>query len=151
MCWRGASAPCTTLASICVRLSTWFEKRPAHRCGRPPVSLTAATAARITSVTICGCEIMITWEPSTSVILAQALPFLGSEGGDIDQADNVAGLGGGDGDHRTRVRVANGQDRAANLVEEAGEVGGVTGQAAQWIGRSSHLHPARLQPLNHAR
>src|SRR2546430_3066448 len=72
MCWRGASAPCTTLALIYVRLSTWFEKRPAHRCGRPPVSLTAATAARITSVTTCGCEIMITWEPSTSVIFAPA-------------------------------------------------------------------------------
>src|SRR5205807_3488126 len=34
--------------------------------------LTAATALRITSVTTCGCEIMITWEPSTSVIVAPA-------------------------------------------------------------------------------
>src|SRR5207248_4341160 len=32
----------------------------------------AATALRITSVTTCGCEIMITWEPSTSVIVAPA-------------------------------------------------------------------------------
>src|SRR5229473_3554384 len=47
-------------------------KRPAHGRGRPPVSLTAATALRITSVTTCGCESMITWEPSTSVILAPA-------------------------------------------------------------------------------
>ena len=34
--------------------------------------LTAAAASRITSVTASGCEIMITWEPSTSVILAPA-------------------------------------------------------------------------------
>src|SRR6266516_5384607 len=47
-------------------------KRPAHGRGRPPVSLTAAPALRITSVTTCGCEIMITWEPSTSVIVAPA-------------------------------------------------------------------------------
>src|SRR5438046_10337922 len=33
---------------------------------------TTATALMITSVTICGCEIMITWEPSTSVIVAPA-------------------------------------------------------------------------------
>src|SRR5258706_6796823 len=31
-----------------------------------------ATARRITSATTCGCEIMITWEPSTSVIVAPA-------------------------------------------------------------------------------
>ena len=31
-----------------------------------------ATALRITSVTTCGCEIMLTWEPSTSVIVAPA-------------------------------------------------------------------------------
>ena len=33
---------------------------------------TAATAFRITSVTAWGCEIMITWEPSISVIVAPA-------------------------------------------------------------------------------
>ncbi|MBV9228327.1 MAG: hypothetical protein JOZ18_03360, partial [Chloroflexi bacterium] len=61
-----------TLASICVSRAPWFGKRPAHGRGRPPASPTAATALRITSVTACGCEIMITWEPSTSVIVAPA-------------------------------------------------------------------------------
>ena len=83
--------------------------------------------------------------------LGEALPFLGSEGGDVDQADDVPGSGGGVGDHRTAVGVADDQHRAAHLVEEAGEVGGVTGEATQWIGRGRHLHPCFLQPLNHAR
>src|SRR5207237_6172289 len=64
--------------------------------------------------------------------IAQALTFVGSEGGDIDQADDVAGRSGGVGDHRTRVRVADGADRAGNLVEHAGNVGGGTGEATQW-------------------
>src|SRR5215212_6943585 len=33
---------------------------------------TAASAVRITSTTTCGCDIIITWEPSTSVIVAPA-------------------------------------------------------------------------------
>jgi hypothetical protein len=34
--------------------------------------VTPAIACRITSVTACGWEIMITWNPSTSVIAAPA-------------------------------------------------------------------------------
>src|SRR6266700_4567195 len=59
-------------ASLGVSRASWFGKRPTNHLGRPPVQLTAATALRITSVTACGCEIMITWEPSTSMIVAPA-------------------------------------------------------------------------------
>jgi hypothetical protein len=34
---------------------------------------TAASAVRIASATTCGCDIMTTWEPSTSVIVAPTL------------------------------------------------------------------------------
>jgi len=34
---------------------------------------TAASAVRIVSATTCGCDIMITWELSTSVIVAELL------------------------------------------------------------------------------
>ena len=44
-----------------------------------PTDPTAATASRITSVTAWGCEIMITWEPSTSVIVAPARSAIGTD------------------------------------------------------------------------
>jgi hypothetical protein len=40
--------------------------------GVPSYAATSWSAVMITSVTACGCEIMITWEPSTSVIVAPA-------------------------------------------------------------------------------
>src|SRR5215467_9753691 len=58
-----ASGICSTCISKAPR------KMAAFIC--PPVQLTAATARRITSATIWGREIMITWEPSTSVIVAR--------------------------------------------------------------------------------
>ncbi len=133
-------------------------------------------------MTTCGCEIMITWEPSTSVIVAPArlamermtsLPAALSpvattvQEGKVFQAGApdgsekapsetgrwvaaVPGLGGGVGDHGPSVRVADGQDRAGNLIEHTGDVSGVDGEATQWIRGRSHLHPFFLQPLNHA-
>ena len=47
----------------------------------------------------------------------QAFTFVGSEGGDIDQADDVPGFRGGVGDHRTAVRVADGEHWTGNLGE----------------------------------
>ena len=61
---------------------------------------------------------------------SQGFAFVGGEGGDVDQADDVVGVGGGVGDHRTAVGVADGKDRARNLLEQAGDVGGVDGDAA---------------------
>jgi hypothetical protein len=40
--------------------------------GHPACGATAVSAVRMTSVTASGCEIMITWEPSISVIVAPA-------------------------------------------------------------------------------
>ena len=57
--------------------------------------------------------------------LAQALAFVRGEGGDEDEADDVLGIGRGVRDHRTAVRVADGEDGPGNLVEKRSEVGGV--------------------------
>src|SRR5215210_3327911 len=78
-----------------------------------------------------------------------SLAFVRGEGGDVDQADDVVGIGGGVGDHRTAVGVADGENRAGDLVEQAGDVGGVDGDAAQWIGGGRNLNPFCLQTLNY--
>src|SRR5215208_3129482 len=61
--------------------------------------------------------------------ICQGLAFVRSEGGDVDQPHDVVGVGCGVGDHRTAVRVADGEDWAGDLVEKAVDVGGVDGDA----------------------
>ena len=68
--------------------------------------------------------------------LAQTLAFVRGEGGDEDEADDVRGIGRGVRDHRTSVRVADREDRARDLLEIAGEVGGVERDAAQRVRRA---------------
>ena len=85
--------------------------------------------------------------PSTS---PRVSPSSGAKAADVDQADDVVGVGGGVGDHRTAVGVADGEDRAWDLLEQAGDVGGVDGDAAQRIGGGRNLYPFCLQPLDHA-
>src|ERR687887_1867180 len=74
---------CVDVPAVCVytvrgadidvlQRATGLGKLPVDDRGHSPAWPTAATALRITSVTTCGCEIMITWEPSTSVIVAPA-------------------------------------------------------------------------------
>src|SRR5215218_9735454 len=55
--------------------------------------------------------------------------FVRGEGSNVDQPDDVVGVG----DHRTAVGMADGKDWAWNLVKQAVDVGGVDGDAAQWI------------------
>jgi hypothetical protein len=161
------------------------------------------------SVTVCGWEIMITCEPSTSTMSAlarwacdrttsapaalspaattaqdgsffqagdpdtsvnaaaamsrvqdavlgavrdipQVFALLRSEGGDVDQADDVRGAGRGVGNDRAAVGVADQQHRAVDLVEEAGDVGRIGGHAAQRIGRGDDGVALPLQPLDDA-
>ena len=49
----------------------------------------------------------------------QGLAFVRGEGGDVDQADDVVGIGGSVGDHRASVGVADGIHWAGGLVEQA--------------------------------
>jgi hypothetical protein len=62
--------------------------------------------------------------------ICQGFAFVRDEGGDVDRADDVVSVGCGVGDHRTAVVVADGEHWAWNLVERAGDLGGVDGDAA---------------------
>src|SRR3712207_9386064 len=43
---------------------------------------------------------------------SQGFAFVRGEGGDVDQPDDVVGIGGGVGDHRTAVGMGDGEDRS---------------------------------------
>jgi hypothetical protein len=82
--------------------------------------------------------------------IAQVLAFIGGEGRYVDQADDVRGAGRGIGDDRAAVGVPAQQHRTADLAEQAGDVGGIGGHAAERIGRSDDGVTLLLQPLDHA-
>src|SRR3954449_13447550 len=65
--------------------------------------------------------------------ICQGLAFVRAEGGDVDQAEDVIGVGCGVGEHRTAVGMADGEDRARDLLEQAVDVGGADGDAAKRI------------------
>jgi hypothetical protein len=46
--------------------------------------------------------------------------------------------------------VADQQHGPAELVDDAGQVGGIGGQAAQWVGRGDDAAPLVLEPLDDA-
>jgi hypothetical protein len=66
--------------------------------------------------------------------LEQGLAHLRGEGGDVDQPDDVIGVGGGVGDHGAAVGVADGNDRAGDLRNRAGDIRRVVGDTAQRVG-----------------
>src|SRR5215208_6499651 len=61
--------------------------------------------------------------------ISQGFAFVGGEGGNVDQAEDVVGVGGGVGDHRAAVGMGDGKHWARYLVEKAAYVGGVDGDA----------------------
>ena len=68
--------------------------------------------------------------------VCQVLTFVGSEPGDVDQADHVVSRAGG-GDDRAAVGVADEQDRPVDLLDNALEVLAVAAaQTAQRVRRS---------------
>ncbi len=83
--------------------------------------------------------------------IAQALPFVGGEGGDIDQADDVAGCGGGVGDHAHRRTSGRrpGPGRESGRTRWRCRQSHWRCHAGDWRGQSPA--PRFLQPLNHAR
>ena len=83
--------------------------------------------------------------------LAERLALVERERRDVDQSDRVRGAGPGDGDHRTAVGVADQQDRPVDLVDVAGDVLRVVGQAAQRIRRRENRHIVGLQLLDDRR
>src|SRR5215217_6918633 len=50
---------------------------------------------------------------------SQGFAFVGGEGGNVDQPEDVVGVGGGVGYNRTAVGMGDGKDRAWDLVEKA--------------------------------
>jgi hypothetical protein len=82
--------------------------------------------------------------------LAQAFAFIGGEGGDEDQADDVRGAGRGVADDRAAVGVPGQQHRAVDLAEQAGGVGRIGGHAAQRVGGGDDGVALPLQPLDDA-
>ena len=82
--------------------------------------------------------------------LAQALALVGRERGDEHESDDVAEPGRRVGDHRAGVGVADGQDRPGDLLEEAGDVVSIVGDAAQRVRRRGHLDAGRLEALDDA-
>src|SRR5207237_877576 len=131
--------------------------------------LVCASAPRMTSATIWGCEIMITCDPSTSVMVAPArsaierttsVPAALSAVATTAQLGNVfqAGrpLGSENASSATGRCVAPtiaastpGQDWTGNLVDDARDVGGVDGHATERIRWSCYLDSACLQSLDH--
>ncbi|HEX5500022.1 MAG TPA: hypothetical protein VFX03_12380 [Thermomicrobiales bacterium] len=81
---------------------------------------------------------------------AQGFAVVGSERGDENQADDVARVRGCIADDRAAVRMTDGQDRAGNLIDAAGHIRGVVGDAAQWIGRRDYIDAGSLQALDDA-
>ena len=67
--------------------------------------------------------------------LDQVLALRRHIGVDVDQRLHVAVAGGGVGDDRPAVGVADQDDGAADGVQEGGDGGGVVGQAPQRVGR----------------
>ena len=82
--------------------------------------------------------------------VAQLLAFVGREGGHEDEADDVRRAGGGVADHGAAVGVPDREHWTGDLVEHAGDVGAVDGDAAQRVGGGHHLDAVRLQPLDDA-
>ena len=74
----------------------------------------------------------------------QGFAFVGDEGADVDQTDDVLGLRRGVGDDHAAVGVPDQQHRTRDLVDDAGDVGGITGDTAQRIGRGHHANAFRL-------
>src|SRR5215217_7520402 len=60
---------------------------------------------------------------------SQGFAFVRGEGGDVDQPEDVIGVGGGVGENRTAVGMGDGKDWAWDLLEIAVDVGGVDGDA----------------------
>ena len=60
-----------------------------------------------------------------SLAISQSFAFVRGEGTDVDKPDYIVGVGGGVGDDRTAVGVADGKNWAWNLLEKARDVGGV--------------------------
>jgi hypothetical protein len=79
----------------------------------------------------------------------EGLAFVGGEGGDVDQADDVAGVGCGVGDDRTAVGVTDGEHRSGDLPDGAGNVGSVGADAAQRVGDGLNRDPGGLQLIDH--
>ena len=65
---------------------------------------------------------------------AGALAGVEGEGGDVDQADDLAGVGGHVRDDGAAVRVADEHDRPVDGADELGQAGGVAGDRAQRVG-----------------
>ena len=82
--------------------------------------------------------------PRRGFYFAESLAFLGGEGGDEDEPGDVVGVGGGIRDHRTSVRVADGEHAAGNLLEEAGQVCRIVSDAAQRNRGRRHLDSGGL-------
>ena len=74
------------------------------------------------------------------------LALVGGEGGDVDEGLDVGVAGGGVGDDGAAVGVAGEDDRSGDGVEDAGEVGGVVGQAAQRVGDTDDRVPLAFEP-----
>jgi hypothetical protein len=85
-----------------------------------------AVSCRILQSDLCRPEDAV---PRRGFHFAESLTFLGGEGGDENQAGDVAGVGGSIRDHRTGVRVADGERAAGNLLEETGHVGRIMSDA----------------------
>ena len=74
-------------------------------------------------------------------------PCIGRVGGDVDERLDVRVAGRGVGDHDAAVGVADEHDRAADLAQDALDVGRVGGDAAQRVGRADDLVALVLEAL----
>lgn len=77
------------------------------------------------------------------------LTLRGDEAGDVDQGPDVGVRGGGVGDHRAAVGVADQHQGAVDRGQVAGDVGRVAGEAPQGVGDGAYRIAVLAQPLYH--
>ena len=80
--------------------------------------------------------------------VTEQLALFRGKGGDIDETDDVLRLARGVRDHGAAVGVADGENRAGSLREDARGVRGINRDAPQRIGGRSHLHTLGVQSLD---
>jgi hypothetical protein len=79
-----------------------------------------------------------------------ALAGRGREPGDVDEADDVAGIGVDVRDHRAPVRVPDEHDRPVDRSDQVADGGGVRREPAQGVGGGDHGVTRAVQGLDDA-
>ena len=98
-----------------------------------------------------GCSASPSVLPAKRCASALALsPASGAKAADVDEPDDLAGVGGDVGDHRAAVGMPDQQHRPIHAAHDVADGGGVAGEPPQRIGGSDHVVTRLEQVMNDA-